>query len=157
MAEYAYQNSEAWNTAVKLATAVGRLKVGSNLKAAADAQTHAFEQAGMACALIADGSTREGAAQGGAYREARGALAQSRAWLHVLAAVMNEQDTVFGNELDLAEQAARQVGGLLRSLDRQPAPANVAPGAMRQGPPPRSGPPQRAGGPPRDGRGTGLR
>ena len=44
---------------MRLATSVGRLKVGSNLKAAADAQAKAFEQAGMAAALIAEASTRE--------------------------------------------------------------------------------------------------
>ena len=53
MAEFAYQDVEAWNTAVRLAAAVGRLKIGSNLKASADAQQKAFEQAGLACALLA--------------------------------------------------------------------------------------------------------
>jgi hypothetical protein len=53
MADADYRQSEAFNTSLRLAATVGRLKVGSNLKAAADAQTKAFEQAGMAAALIA--------------------------------------------------------------------------------------------------------
>ena len=114
MAEFEYQNVEAWNTSVKLASAVGRLKIGSNLKASAEAQSHAFEQAGLASALIAEASGREGPAQSDLYREARGALAQCRSWIHILAAVTNEQDTVFAHELDLAEQAARQVAAYLR-------------------------------------------
>ncbi|MFN0147006.1 MAG: hypothetical protein ACKVT1_10870 [Dehalococcoidia bacterium] len=154
MAEYAYQSFEAWNTAVKLAVAVGRLKVGSNLKAAADAQTHAFEQAGLACALLAEGTGREGGGQVGLYRDARGALAQCRSWLHVLAAVMNEPDTVFANELDMAEQCSRQVSGTLRALER-PAPpmAGPPPGGrapLRNGPP--AGGPRNAG--PRGGTGS---
>jgi hypothetical protein len=154
MAEYAYQSFEAWNTAVKLAAAVGRLKVGSNLKAAADAQAHAFEQAGMACALLAEGSSREGAGQVGLYRDARGALAQCRSWLHVLAAVMNEPDTVFANELDMAEQCSRQVSGTLRTLDRAGGPGGAPPPRppLRNGPPAggaRSGPPLRGTGTPR--------
>lgn len=120
MAEADYRQSEAFNTSLRLATAVGRLKVGSNLKAAADAQSKAFEQAGMAAALIAEATTREGPAQIGLYRDARGSLAQARAWLYVLASIMNEQDSVFGNELDMADQASRQVGATLRALDRGP-------------------------------------
>ncbi len=147
MAEFEYQNVEAWNTAVRLASAVGRLKIGSNLKASADAQQQAFAQAGLACALIAEASGREGGAQIALYRDARGALAQCRSWIHVLAAITNEQDSVFGNELDLAEQAARQVAALLRTLDRPVPGAGPRP---RGGPPPMGGrpnPPQRAGGP----------
>lgn len=149
MAEFEYQGVEAWNTAVKLTAAVGRLKIGSNIKASADAQQHAFEQAGLSCALIAEGAGREGPAQAALYRDARGALAQCRSWIHVLAAVTNEQDAVFGNELDLAEQASRQVSALLRSLERGPAqPAGPRP-PMRGAPPP----PPRGGG----GRGGALR
>lgn len=144
MAEYEYQNVEAWNTTVRLAASVGRLKIGSNLKASADAQQRAFEQAGLACALIAEGSSREGPAQVGLYRDARGALAQCRSWLHVLAALTNEPDSVFATELDLAEQAARQVSAYLRGIERGPAPGPRPP--MRQGPAP-TGP--RPGGPPR--------
>lgn len=147
MAEYSYQSIEAWNTAIKLAVAVGRLKIGSNLKASTDAQAHAFEQAGMAAALIAEGSAREGQAMVGMYRDARGALAQCRSWLHVLAAVTNEQDSVFGNELDLAEQAARQIAGTLRTLDRAPL------GQSGPGPGPGSRPPMRPSGPPQRDRG----
>ena len=144
MAESDYQQSEAFRTAVRLAAAVGRLKVGSNLKAAADAQSQAFEQAGVAAALIAEATGREGPAQVALYRDARGAIAQCRAWLHVLAAVMNEQDSVFGNELDLAEQASRQISATLRTLDRGPAPMGARPAPRPGGPPPR-GP--RQGGP----------
>lgn len=143
MAEFEYQKVEAWNTALKLTAAVGRLKIGSNLKASADAQQSAFEQAGLACALIAEASSREGPSQVGLYRDARGALAQCRSWLHVLAAVTNEQDAVFGNEFDLAEQAARQVSGTLRTLDR-PVPGSGP--RMPMGPRP-GGPPRGAGGP----------
>lgn len=147
MPEFEYQNVEAWNTAVKLAASVGRLKIGSNLKASADAQANAFDQAGVACALIAEGAMRDGGAQVGLYRDARAALARCRAWLHVLAAVTNEQDSVFGNEFDLAEQAARQLNALIRNAERGAAPVGPRP-PMRSGPPqggPRPGP--RPGGP----------
>src|SRR4029078_3883389 len=126
MAEFEYQKVEAWHTAVKLAASVGRLKTGSSRKAPADAQAHAYEQAGLAAGLIAEATGREGGAQVGLLRDARGALAQCRSWLHVLGAVTHEQDSVFGNDLDLAEQAARQVGGMLRTLDR-PAPGGPRP------------------------------
>jgi hypothetical protein len=144
MADADYRQSEAFNTSLRLATAVGRLKVGSNLKAAADAQTRAFEQAGMAAALIAEATTREGPAQIGLYRDARGSLAQARAWLHVLASVMNEQDTIFGNELDMAEQASRQISATIRMLDRGPGPGPRPAPRGPGGPPPRQG--QRPGG-----------
>ena len=138
MAEFDYQNIEAWNTALKLATNVGRLKIGSNLKASADAQQRAYEQAGMACALIAEGSGREGPAQVGMYRDARGALAQCRSWLHILASVTNESDAVFAMELELAEQAARQLSNAIRNAERAPGPG-AGPGPAR--PPLRGGPP----------------
>jgi hypothetical protein len=150
MAEFEYQNVEAWNTSLKLASNIGRLKIGSNLKASGDAQQHAYEQAGMACALIAEGSAREGPAQLNLYRDARGALAQCRAWLHILAAVTNEADSVFAMELDLAEQAARQLNATIRNAERAPAPG-AGPGRppLRGGPPPggRPAPPPRPGGP----------
>ena len=149
MPEFAYQDVEAWNTSVRLAAAVGRLKVASNLKAAADAHSHAFEQAGMACTLIAEGATREGPGLVALYRDARGALAQSRAWLHVLAAVTNEQDAVFGNELDLAETASRQLQATLRTIDR-PGPGGPRPMA-REMPPGRPGGPRPPGPGPRRG------
>jgi hypothetical protein len=145
MPEYEYQNIEAWNTAVKLAAAVGRLKIGSNLKASNDAQQKAFEQAGLACALIAEGSTREGGGAVPLYRDARGALAQSRSWLHVLAAVTNEPDSVFGNELDLAEQASRQLSAMVRTIDRAPS----APRPPMRGPGPLPRPAGRPPGGPR--------
>lgn len=154
MAEFAYQDMEAWNTALKLASSVGRLKVGSNLKAAESAQQHAFEQAGLACAAIAEGAGREGPGQAGLYRDARAALARCRAWIHVLAAVTNEQDSVFGNELDLAETASRQLGAALRTLDRNSGPAGgPGRGPGRDAPPPRpGGGPRGPGGPPRERR-----
>ena len=147
MPEFTYEDVEAWHTALKLAASTGRLKIGSNLKASADAQAHAFEQAGLAVALIAEGSTREGAAQVGLYRDARGSLAQCRAWLHVLAAVTNENEAVFLTEFELAEQASRQVSGLIRSNERGPA---AAPGRPPMRPAP-GGPGPRPAGPPRGG------
>jgi hypothetical protein len=151
MAEGEYRDIEAYNTAVRLAAAVGRLKVGSNLKASADAHSHAFEQAGIACGLIAEAAAVGGPAQMGLLRDARGALAQCRSWLSVLAAVMNEQETVFANEMDIAEQASRQVGAFIRSLDRGPAQqGGGGRPPMRQG----GGPGPRPGGPPRGPGGT---
>lgn len=147
MAEGQYRDIEAYNTAVRLAAAVGRLKIGSNLKASADAQSHAFEQAGIACGLIAEASTREGPAQLGLLRDARGALAQCRSWIFVLAAVTNEQETVFANELDLAEQASKQVGAFIRSIDRGPGQGGGRPPMRQGGPGPRPGGPPRSGGP----------
>ncbi|MCC7363569.1 MAG: hypothetical protein IT303_04285 [Dehalococcoidia bacterium] len=147
MAEF--ENVEAWNTAVRLAAGVGRLKVASNLKASADAQANAFEQAGIAAGLIAEGAGREGPAQAGLYRDARGALAQCSSWLHVLASVTNQQPEVFGQELELAELASKQVSGVLRTLDRGPRPGGPpAPQPQRAG-----GPPQRPGGRPGGGGG----
>ncbi len=149
MADGDPQSIEAWNTTIRLAAAVGRLKIGSNLRAAADAQAKAFDLAGVASGLIAEAASREGPAQAGLLRDARGALAQCRSWIHVLAAVTNEQDSVFGNELDLVEQASRQIGAYLRSLDRGAAPGGPRP-PMRQGAGPRpGGPPQRNQGGPR--------
>jgi len=150
MAEGDAQSIEAWNTSIRLAAAVGRLKIGSNLKASADAQAKAFELAGVASGLIAEAAGASGPAQAGLLRDARGALAQCKSWIHVLAAVTNEQESVFGNELDLIDQASRQVGAFLRSLDRGPAPGGPRP-PMRQGggPGPRPGgsPPRNPGGP----------
>lgn len=148
MAEGEPQSIEAWNTAVRLAAAVGRLKIGSNLKASGDAQAKAFELAGVASGLIAEAAAASGPAQAGLLRDARGALAQCKSWIHVLAAVTNEQDTVFGNELTLLDQASRQVGAYLRSLDRGPAPGQGPRPPMRQGAGPRpAGPPRNPGGP----------
>lgn len=151
MAEGEPQTIEAFNTAIKLAASVGRLKIGSNLKASADAQAKAFELAGIACGLIAEAASREGPAQGGLLRDARGALAQCRSWIHVLAAVTNEQESVFGNELDLVEQASRQIAAYVRTLDRGPALGGQQGQRppMRQGGPRPGGPPQRSQGGPR--------
>lgn len=142
MADGDPQSIEAWNTTVRLAAAIGRLKIGSNLKAAADAQGKAFELAGVAAGLIAEAAQRHGPGQAGLLQDARGALAQGRSWIHVLAAVTNEQDSVFGNELDLLEQANKQIGAFLRSLDR---PTQQVGGPRPQLRPPGPGP--RGGGP----------
>jgi hypothetical protein len=149
MAEGDPQSIEAWNTAIRLAAAVGRLKIGSNLKASADAQAKAFDLAGVASGLIAEAAGREGPAQVGLLRDARGALAQCRSWIFVLAAVTNEQESVFGNELDLVDQASRQIQPYLRTLDRGPAPQLGGRGPMRPstGPAPRPGGPRNPGGP----------
>ncbi|MBK7327643.1 MAG: hypothetical protein IPI85_00660 [Dehalococcoidia bacterium] len=145
MAEGDPQSIEAWNTSVRLAAAVGRLKIGSNLKASADAQAKAFELAGIACGLIAEAAGREGPAQAGILRDARGALAQCKSWIHVLAAVTNEQESVFGNEIDLVDQASRQITAYVRSIERGPVQAGPRP-PMRPG----GGQPPRPGGPPRN-------
>jgi len=141
------QSIEAWNTTIRLAAAVGRLKIGSNLRASSDAQAKAFELAGIACGLIAEATGREGPAQAGILRDAQGALAQCKSWIHVLAAVTNEQDSVFGNELDLVEQASRQVGAYVRSMDRGPAQGGPRPPLRPGGGPRPGGPPRNPGGP----------
>jgi hypothetical protein len=145
MAEGDPQSIEAWNTTIRLAAAVGRLKIGSNLKASAEAQAKAFDLAGVACGLIAEAAAAGGGAQAGLLRDARGALAQCKSWIHVLAAVTNEQESVFANELDMVDQASRQIAAYLRSQERGPASAAPRP-PMRQGP----GPGPRPGGPPRN-------
>lgn len=138
MAEFAYEDSEAWHSAVRLAAAVGRLKVASNLKASADAQANAFTAAGDACALIAEASTLSGPVVMNAYQDARAALARTRAWLHVLAAVTNEPDSVFANELTMAELTARQIAAILRTVNRGSG-GGMAPPQRGGPPPPRSG------------------
>lgn len=158
MAEFEYQNTEAFNTAVRLAASVGRLRIVSNLKASADAQSKAFEQAGLAAAFIAEGTTREAGGQVALYRDARGSLAQCRAWLHVLANVTNEQDAVFMAEFELADQASRQLNASLRNMERGPqgpgqgGGSNFTPRPGATGSGPRTpGPAARPGGPPRGG------
>lgn len=132
MAEAEYQKVEAWNSCVRLAAAVGRLKVGSNLKASQDAQQKAFEQAGLSSALVAEGALRDGPGQVALYRDARGALAQCRSWLHILALLMNEDDAVFDKEHDLAEAASRQLNAMLRAMDRdRDRPSGLAPAQLR--------------------------
>ena len=142
MAEGEPQSIEAWNTTIRLAAAVGRLKIGSNLKASADAQSKAFELAGVACGLIAEAAAAGGGAQAGLLRDARGALAQCKSWIHVLAAVTNEQDSVFGNELDLIDQASRQVAAYFAIArpwagPKRPATTHAAERARRPAPPAR--------------------
>jgi hypothetical protein len=154
MADFDYQNVEAWNTAVRLAAAVGRLKIASNLKASADAQAKAFEMAGTACGLIAEGAGREGPPQAALYRDARGALAQCSSWLHVLASVTSQQPDVFSDELTLADTASRQLGALLRTMDRERAPRPGPVPGGRPTPPP-GGRPSPAAGRPGGGRGPG--
>lgn len=158
MAGYGYESTEAWNTALTLASSVGRLRIASNLKAVTQAHEAAFEQAGRACALIAEAATRDGGGPVAAYREARGALAQVQAWLQVIADLMNEQPTVFAHELDLAEQASKQLNASIRAQDLRrddrrpssPAPRSSGPvsrapqGGGSRGPAPRQ--PQRGGG-----------
>ena len=95
--------------------------------------------------LIAEAAGREGPAQAGILRDARGALAQCKSWIHVLAAVTNEQESVFGNEIDLVDQASRQITAYVRSIERGPAQAGPRP-PMRPG----GGQPPRPGGPPRN-------
>jgi hypothetical protein len=109
---------EAWNTAIRLAASIGRLKVPSNLRASQEAQDRAFEAAGVAAARIAEAATREGQAQVALLREARGALAACRSWIFVLAALVNEPETVFSAELDLIEQAGKQIAASLRVAER---------------------------------------
>ncbi len=120
MPEFEFEKTEAWNTALRLTASVGRLRVGSNLKAATDAQAAAYEAAGRACAIIAEGSALEGGNRAAAFREARGMLARSAAWLHILAAVTNEPPTVFNQELDDAEKGAHQLTIAGRAAERGP-------------------------------------
>lgn len=117
MTEHGYETTEAFNTSLKLASMVGRLRVTSNLQAVREAQQKAFEEAGRACALIADASTREGGNQAPVYRDARGALAQCQAWIHIVAELINEPASAFSEELAVAEQATKQVNASLRVLD----------------------------------------
>jgi len=155
--EFEFEKTEAWNTALRLATSVGRLKVGSNLKAAADAHAAAFEAAGRAAALVAEGAAREGGAQAGAYREARGNLAQCAAWLQILAGLLNEPATVFDQETGLADQCSRQLGAALRAAERGPGgpmgPGGPPPGRGPAGPRGPMSPPGRPGPGPRPGGG----
>lgn len=137
MTEYGYETAESFNTALKLASLVGRLKVASNLKAVGEAQQQAFLEAGRACALIAEASTRDGGGQAAAYRDARGALAQSRAWIHLVAELVNEPSSIFSEELALAEQATKQVNASLRVLDMRRD--NMRDRERDRGPMPRGG------------------
>lgn len=154
MSDRAYENTEAWATSLRLAGAVGRLKIASNLRTVSEAQDKAFGEAGRACALLAEASTHEAGGQVAAYRDARGALAQCQAWLHVIAELTNEPESVFEQELSLADLASRQIGASIRAADmRRDAPRPPAPGGQRPMPGARQGPPMTGMGP----RGTGPR
>lgn len=118
-----HQDLEAWNTAIRLAASIGRLKVPSNLRASQEAQDRAFQAAGQAAAHLAEAATREGQAQLAALRDARGALAACRSWIHVLAALINEPETAFSAELDLIEQGGKQINAFLRVAERSAPPA----------------------------------
>ncbi len=142
---------EAWNTAIRLAASIGRLKIASNLRASQEAQDRAFQAAGDAAARLAEAGSREGQAQAALLREARGALAACRSWIHVLAALTNEPETVFSAELDLIDQAGKQINAFLRAAERAagpgPAPGRT-PAAPRPAPPaPGRGPGRLQGGP----------
>ncbi len=152
MTEYGYETTEAFNTSLKLASMVGRLRVTSNLQAVREAQQKAFEEAGRACALIVDASTREGGYQAPVYRDARGALAQCRAWIHIVAELINEPASAFSDELEVAEQATKQVSASLRVLDMRRDSSRE-----RGAGPPRGGGGRGPGGPggPPGGRGPG--
>ncbi len=138
-----HQDLEAWNTAIRLAAAIGRLKVPSNLRASQEAQDRAFQAAGDAAAHLAEAATREGQAQLAVLRDARGALAACRSWIHVLAALINEPETAFSAELDLIEQAGKQINAFLRVAERSaaaaprtaPRPAPTQPGRPPGRPP----------------------
>jgi hypothetical protein len=137
-----HREIEAWNTAIRLAASIGRLKVGSNLRASQEAQDRAFDAAGQAAAHIAEAATRDGPAQVAILRDARCALAASRSWIHVLAALVNEPETAFANELALIDQAGKQINAFLRATERTggapPVPGRPPgrpPGRLQGGPP----------------------
>ncbi len=129
MAEF--ESSESWKTAVRLAAAVGRLRVASNLKAVADAQQAAFLAAGEAAGAIAEAATRDRGGQVGRFRDAAGALARCRSWIEVVAELTNEPVTVFGEELEMIERANKLIAATLSTLDtrdpRGPRPDNRGP------------------------------
>lgn len=120
MPEFDFDQTEAWNTTLRLVTNTGRLRIGSNLKAADDAHTAAFTAAGRACAMIAEASALEGGPRVSAYREGRAQLAQCSAWLQVLASLINEPSTVFAEELEMADKAAHQLSASARAAERGP-------------------------------------
>jgi hypothetical protein len=124
---------------VRLAAAVGRLRVASNLKAVADAQQAAFLAAGEAAGAIAEAHARDRAAQVGRYREAAGALARCRSWIEVIAELTNEPLSVFDQEIEMADHATKLVVANLQTLDlrdsrevRPPRPDNRGPREPRR-------------------------
>ncbi len=126
-----FETSESWKTSVRLAAAVGRLRVASNLKAVADAQQAAFLAAGEAAGALAEATTRDRGGQVGRFRDAAGALARCRSWIEVVAELTNEPVTVFGEELEMIERANKLIAASLSTLDtrdtRPPRPDNRGP------------------------------
>ncbi len=158
MTEHGYETAESFNTTLQLTSMVGRLKVPSNLKAVAEAQNQAFQQAGRACALIAEAAVRDPGGQAAAYRDARGALAQCRAWIHVIAELINEPISVFSDEIGLTDQATKQVNASIRVLDMRREGGRDRDRDRDRGPSGprgRGGPGGQRGGPPRGPRGGG--
>lgn len=118
MSEFDYERSDAWATLLHLASSVGRLKVVSNLRAAAEAHAQAFAAAGRSCTLFAEASLKDGTSQAALLREARAAVAQCRAWLQVMLAVANEPASTVSAELALTDQLARQLEAMIRVAER---------------------------------------
>lgn len=131
--EFEYERSDAWATLLRLASSVARLKVVSNLKAAGDAQQQAFQAAGRACGIFAEANLKEGAAQAGALREARSAVAHCRAWLQVMLAVANEPESTVSAELALTDHANRQLEAMIRLAERSQRAAGARPTASSRG------------------------
>ncbi|MCA9825022.1 MAG: hypothetical protein R3C29_10035 [Dehalococcoidia bacterium] len=137
MAEF--ETSESWKTTVRLAAAVGRLRVASNLKAVADAQQAAFMAAGEAAGAVAEAATRDRGGQVGRFRDAAGALARCRSWIEVVAELTNEPVAVFDQEIEMIEHANKLIAASLSTLDtrdsRPPRPDSRGPrdGAPRDG------------------------
>ena len=151
MSEFA--TSDSWRVAVRLAAAVGRLRVASNLKAVADGQQAAFMAAGEAAGHIAEAQVRDRAAQVGRYREAAGALARCRSWIEVIAELTNEPITVFDQELELVDHATKLVTASLQAYEaREPRPDNRGPREPRRDD---AGPPREEFRPRPPGRGRG--
>jgi hypothetical protein len=116
-----FSTSDSWKVAVRLAAAVGRLRVASNLKAVGDAQQAAFVAAGEAAGHIAEAQVRDRAAQVGRYREAAGALARCRSWIEIIAELTNEPVTVFDQELELVDHATKLVTASLQAYEARDA------------------------------------
>lgn len=130
-----FETSDSWKTAVRLAAAVGRLRVASNLKAVADAQQAAFAAAGDAAGAIADAHVRDRGGQLARYRDASGSLARCRSWIEVIAELTNEPVAVFDEELQMIERTAKLVTASLQTLEpregRPPRPADRGPREQR--------------------------
>lgn len=148
--------SDSFRSAVRLAAAVGRLRVASNLKAVADAQAAAFMAAGEAAGGVHEAEIRERPAQVGRLREAVAALARCRAWIHVIAELTNQPVDVFGEELGMVDHAERLVLAKLQTLDRgEPRPPRRDGRGPRDARPEQAAPrPENRPRPPGRGRGT---